>query len=177
MSDIFYLRPIQPPIAPADVILTGEAGDCFKLHRVQWKHSFLSTEGGRMLCWYEAPDAESARIALRKLKASVEGVWAGNVIGDGVDGSPALSAANFVAELRLPGPPGAEGLDSLASTLRQEDVTLVRGFVSIREPKAVCVVRAASDVAVRSTLERAALSAEAVWPCTPINPTAGTPQA
>lgn len=170
MSDVFYLRSIDPPITPEDVILTAEAGGCFDLHRVSWKQSFLSADGGRMLCWYVAPDAESARIALRQLKANLQGVFPGTVVGENGEGSPALSDANFVAELRLPDA-HARGLEGIATALEQEDAALVRGFVSIREPSAVCVVRAPTDGAVRAALARTEVRPDAVWACTPITPT------
>lgn len=169
MSDVFYLRAIDPPVTPADVILTEDAGGCFDLHRVSWKQSFLSTDGGRMLCWYAAPDAESARIALRQLKASMEGVWPGTVMGGDGPGSPELADVNFLAELRL-SEARAQGLDLVAEALRQEDAWLVRGFVSIPEPKAVCVVRAPSERAVRTALARSAVQPDAVWACTSITP-------
>lgn len=171
MSDVFYLRSIDPPITPEDVVLTAEAGGCFDLHRVSWKHSFLSADGGRMLCWYIAPDTESARIALRQLKADLEGVWPGTVMGENGAGGPALSDANFVAELRLPDA-RARSLERVATALGHEDATLVRAFVSTREPRAACVVRAPSDGAVRAALARAGAPPDAVWACTPITPTA-----
>lgn len=171
MSHVFYLRSIHPPIGPEDVTLTEDVGGCFGLHRVNWKESFLAANGGRMLCWYEAPDAESARIALRQLKASMEGVWPGTVIGEDGTDSPALSDVNFLAELRLPEPRG-QCLAAVAAALRQEDAALVRGFVSTTEPKAVCVVHAPSDRAVRTALESTDVLPEAVWACTPITPAA-----
>src|SRR5690606_37591573 len=163
-------RSMDPPITPRDVVLTDEAGDCFKLHRVHWKHSFLAADGARMLCWYEAPDAESARIALRRLKASTEGVFAGTVIGEDSPDSPAMSAASFVAELRYFAPSAREAFEAVSAAFRDDDLTLVRGFASIREPRGVCIVRASCDAPVRSALERAAVAPEAVWECTPITP-------
>lgn len=175
MSDVFYLRSIDPPITPEDVVLTAEAGGCFDLHRVSWKQSFLSADGGRMLCWYEAPDAESARIALRQLKANLQGVWPGTVSGETGAGSPALCDANFVAEVRL-FDARARSLEGIATALGQEDAALVRGFVSIREPRAVCVVKGPSDGAVRAALARTDARPDAVWACTPITPAARSPQ-
>ena len=172
MSDIFYLRSLDPPITPREVFLTDEAGDCFKLHRVHWKESYLAADGARMLCWYDAPDAESARIALRRLKAMTEGIFAGTVIGADDAASPAMTAASFAAELSYSALSAQEAFANLAAAFRQEDVMLVRGFVSIREPKGVCIVQAPSDRSVRSALERADVSPDAVWPCTPITPPA-----
>jgi len=169
MSDVFYLRSIDPPITPAGVVLTEDAGGCFDLHRVTWKQSFLSADGTRMLCWYKAPDTESARIALRQLKANLQGVFPGTVTGEDGPRALALSEANFVAELRLPDA-DTPSLEGIVTALGQEDVALVRGFVSIREPKAVCVVRAPSDDAVLAALARTDAQADAVWACTPITP-------
>ena len=172
MSDVFYLRSIDPPVTPEDVILTEDAGGCFDLHRVSWKHSFLAAGGGRMLCWYQAPDAESARIALRQLRANPEGVWPGTVTGDDGAGAPPVSDANFLAEVMLPDR-HAGALDAFAEALRQEDAVLVRGFVSVREPKAACVVHAPGDRAVRAAVERTGLRLSDVWACTPITPSDG----
>ena len=50
MSDVFYLRPIAPPITAADVYSMGDqAGGCFNLHGVDWKSSFLAQDGGSMV--------------------------------------------------------------------------------------------------------------------------------
>lgn len=99
MSDVFYLRPVAPPITPADVQgMAQHAGGCFDLHGVTWEHSFLSADGGRMLCWYRAPDAESARLALRELGSNMNAVRAGTVTGEGPRSAP-LAAANVVAEI------------------------------------------------------------------------------
>jgi hypothetical protein len=89
MTDVFYLRPMDPPVKPEDLQgMVEYAAGCFNLHHVDWKHSFLSTDGRRMLCWYRAPDAESARLALRELGSNLHAVWAGKVSGD-IDSQPA----------------------------------------------------------------------------------------
>ena len=41
--------------------LSGKAAGCFEMHNVVWIRSFVSRDGKRMLCLYEAPDAESVR--------------------------------------------------------------------------------------------------------------------
>jgi hypothetical protein len=86
---------MDPPVKPED--LTGMiqfATGCFDLHHVDWKHRFLSADGRRMLCWYQAPDAESARLALRELGSNLHAVWTGKVTGEGAE-SPSISTANL----------------------------------------------------------------------------------
>jgi hypothetical protein len=78
MSDVFYLRAMHPPVDPAELSAMAEqAESCFSLHRVDWKLSFVALDGSEMLCWYRAPDAESARSALRQAGSDMGGVWAG----------------------------------------------------------------------------------------------------
>lgn len=174
MSDVFYLRPMDPPITPADVVLPEFAAGCLQLHRVDWKQSFLAADGGRLLCWYTAPDAESARIALRQMQSDMAGVWPGTVSGGDGPGSPALSEANAVAELRFRAPPGEQELDAVVAALQHAGATLVRCFVPVGEPKCVCAVQAPDERAVEAALEEAGVAAVAVWACTSITP-AGPP--
>ena len=39
---------------------------CLHAHDVRFVHSYMAADGKRMICVYEAPDAESVRIALRQ---------------------------------------------------------------------------------------------------------------
>jgi Nickel responsive protein SCO4226-like len=54
---------------------------CLEQHRVNWARSFLSSDGRRMLCLYEAPDAESVRLAQREAELPVDTVWGFQRIG------------------------------------------------------------------------------------------------
>jgi hypothetical protein len=170
MSDVFYLRPVNPPITPDDAQGMSEyARDCFSLHSVDWKHSFLATDGARMLCWYKAPDAESARLALRQLGSDMNAVWTGKVAGEGPD-SPPLSAANIVAEIQSDEPLADARLASCTVALEQQAVTLVRSFLSNRGTQCVWVLEATREDTVRAALDSVALSAERVWPCVSVTP-------
>lgn len=175
MSDVFYLRPIEPPVTPQDVqAMAQHAGGCFDLHRVDWKQSFLAADGGRMLCWYEAPDAESARLALRQLGSDMNCVWAGTVVGD-VPEAEAFRSAAVAAEIALDAPLADDERERRMSRLRQRGVMPVCGFVSARGTKLVYLFAASglqSDGAggVEAALEDAGLRAERVWACVPVTP-------
>lgn len=53
---------------------------CFETHRVRHTHSFCSLDGKRMLCFYEAPDAEAVRVAQREAAMPVDGIWPGALV-------------------------------------------------------------------------------------------------
>jgi hypothetical protein len=170
MSEVFYLRPIDPPIGSDDVqTMAQHAGGCFDLHHVDWKHSFLAVDGARMLCWYGAPDAESARLALRQLGSDMNAVWTGTVIGD-VPDKCAIAGAGVLAEIHFDAPLAREELASRTRALERQGVALVCGFVSTLGTRLVCLFQSNGVDAVRSALTGAELPADDVWACTPITP-------
>lgn len=48
---------------------------CFEALRVRWLRTMLSLDGRRMICEYEAPDAESVRRAQDVAGLPYERVW------------------------------------------------------------------------------------------------------
>jgi hypothetical protein len=173
MSDVFYLRSIDPPVAPTDVgEMSRYSEGCFDLHRVEWLESFLATDGGRMLCWYRAPDAESARLALRQLGSDMAGVWPGKVIGDNA-ADPPLTDAGMLAEFSLEEAQSADALRarmSDAATLGGHGLTFVRGFVSTSGTRMACVFQSQSMAQLKSALEGVELPADTIWDCIPLSP-------
>ena len=53
---------------------------CLDTYNVKYSHTFLSTDGKRMLCFYSAPDAEAVRNVQREAGAPMAAVWAGSSI-------------------------------------------------------------------------------------------------
>ena len=170
MSDVFYLRPIDPPIALADVqIMAQHAGGCFNLHRVDWRQSFLADDGARMLCWYRAPDAESARLALRQLGSDMNAVWAGEAFGDGSP-IPETSKARVVAEIVVGEPLARDEPARRIPALREQGIEPIGGFLSARGTLLVLLFAAADVRAVERALAAIGLPPQSAWGCTPVTP-------
>lgn len=172
MSDVFYIRPIAPPLTPEDVLrMSVESGGCFDLHRVAWACSFLATDGGRMLCWFRAPDAESARMALRQLKSDMRGVWPGTPVPVGDSSAGELPRGNLLAEIRFDTPlsgGASEAAERLGHRMLRDSVSL--GFLSNDGSRMACVLHAPDAGVVRPALAAAALPASSIWPCTVVSP-------
>ena len=67
MSDVFLQRTFDPPLTEdAFRAMARESEGCFGLYRVEWRESFLSADGSRLVCRLVSPDVESARGALRQ---------------------------------------------------------------------------------------------------------------
>jgi hypothetical protein len=77
-------RSFAKPVRFEDIAAIGLAKPwCFETHRVHHTHSFFSRDGKRMLCFYDAPDAEAVRIAQREAAMPADAVWACSAITPG----------------------------------------------------------------------------------------------
>jgi hypothetical protein len=52
---------------------------CVEVRRGMWRRSSVSLDKLRMICEFEAPDAESVREAFRSAEIAFERVWTANV--------------------------------------------------------------------------------------------------
>ncbi len=50
-------------------------GECMRSHGVALIESYIGTHADRRICFFEAPDAESVRVALRSIRARFDRVW------------------------------------------------------------------------------------------------------
>jgi len=177
MSDVFYLRPISPPIDHADVAaMARQSGGCFDLHRVTWIRSFLAEDGGRMLCWYRAADAESVRLALRQLGSDMCGVWPGQVRQRMRDEGAVPSATWVVAEFEFD---ASSTGDQLASLRERTDQALVAAsldpelaIISATGTRAVYLFVQTDGPSLDDALGAIEPPPSAIWPCAPLRPLA-----
>ena len=53
---------------------------CLRVHGVYHTVSYVTRDGLRMICVFDAPDAEAVRRAARQLGLRYEGVWSAMVV-------------------------------------------------------------------------------------------------
>ena len=53
---------------------------CLRVHGVYHTVSYVTRDGSRMICVFDAPDAEAVRRAARQLGLCYEGVWSATVV-------------------------------------------------------------------------------------------------
>jgi hypothetical protein len=172
MTQIFLERRFQPAITPADVTaMATSGGDCFEIHRVRWLGSLLSRDGGRMLCWFAAPDAESARTALRQAGADTSVLWPGTV-----HPGPDPNSPQVVVERRFDEPVELDTVSALEASgawcLETHRITFVRTFHSLDRRRMICLYRAPDAESVRLAQRQIGMPVERVWGCTAIGPAA-----
>ena len=68
-------REFDGPVSLEDIQAIEDAGQgCLSRHRVRFLRTYFSVDRQRMLCLYDAPDAESVRLAQREAGMPVERV-------------------------------------------------------------------------------------------------------
>jgi len=76
-------RDFGAPVSEADLAATIERmGPCLEQYGLNWVHSYFSCDRTRMVCIYEAPDAESVKNAQRSASASFDRIWPADILRD-----------------------------------------------------------------------------------------------
>jgi hypothetical protein len=84
MSRIIVERSFDKPFTQDDFdAVSQRVGACLDLYGVRWVRSHISSDRMRMICEYEAPDAQSVREVQNAAQASFERVWPAEVIEPG----------------------------------------------------------------------------------------------
>jgi hypothetical protein len=80
MARLIVERSFDPPITDEELesgarILDG----CLEQHGARWLSSYLSSDRRRMICEFEAADAEAVRASHRSAAVGFERVWSADV--------------------------------------------------------------------------------------------------
>lgn len=81
MARIVVERSFETPQSDADMkIVADRERPCLAAYAVAWKRSLVSADRRRMVCEYEAADAETLRRIQREAGAQFDRVWVGEVV-------------------------------------------------------------------------------------------------
>ncbi len=163
VTDIFLERCFDPALTATSLReMTSEFPDCFSLHRVTWRESLLARSGTRMVCHFTAPDAESARIALRDAGLDISVLWPGTI-----HVAPAPTRANVLVERRFDTPVVLDDIqaleDAAAGCLSSHRVRFACTFFSLDRRRMLCLYQAPDAESVRTAQRQAGMPLERVW--------------
>jgi hypothetical protein len=169
-TNLFLERTFNPPLTVADVhARVRDSGWCYEMYKVDWRSSFLSADGRVMICWFAAPDAESARVALRRSGADTHGLWAGTVHEARESVVP-----NVLVERTFDEPVMLEQIQSVARSaalcLEAHHVRFARTFFSVDRKRMLCFYEAPDAESVRLAQREAAMPVDTVWTFDRIGP-------
>jgi len=81
MARIVVERSFETPQSDADMkVVADRERPCLAAYDVTWKRSLISADRKRMVCEYEAADAETLRRIQREAGALFDRVWVGDVV-------------------------------------------------------------------------------------------------
>lgn len=168
MTDLFLERQFDPALTPDEVMsMAFEAGDCFGLHQVAWHGSNLSLDGRKMVCWFSAPDLESARIALRKVDADSRVLWRGTVHDAPGADETSLRSANVLVERSFAEPVTLQEIqdieDAGVGCLEMRNVRFMRSFFSSDRKRMICLYVAPDAESVRQAQREAGVPFDEIW--------------
>lgn len=77
MAEVVVIEQVfDPPLTDEEHARIGKRIDnCAQLRNARWMRSYLSADRRRMICEFEAPDAESVRDAYRSAGVPFERAW------------------------------------------------------------------------------------------------------
>lgn len=80
MENVVVERSFDEPVDYEDIqAIEEKATFCLNLHNVQFLHSYFSSDRKRMICVYNAPDAEAVRLAARASNIPFDTIWTASV--------------------------------------------------------------------------------------------------
>lgn len=81
MIRIVVERNFTTPQSDADMKLVADRErPCLAIYKVTWRRSLVAADRKRMVCEYDAADAETVRKVQREAAADFDRVWVGEVI-------------------------------------------------------------------------------------------------
>jgi hypothetical protein len=168
MGDIFLQRDFEPPLTEeAFWQIANDGVGCLSLHRVEWRESLLSVDGRRLVCWFRAADAQTARDALLQAGVGEVAPWAGTIHDSPVAGAPTALEANVAVERHFDEPVTLEAIQAIedagAACLSMRNVAFARTCFSRDRRRMVCLYRAPDADAVREAQRQAGVPFTYVW--------------
>ena len=84
MARLIFEKEFDPPLTEEQHNLDGERVDpCLEAYGARWIRSYLSTDRRRIVCEFEADDAEAVRSAFRSAGIAFARVWTAEVFEPG----------------------------------------------------------------------------------------------
>ena len=81
LRHIVVERSFDTPHTEADMMLVkSRMAPCLAAYQVSWKRTVVSTDRRRIVCEYEAADAETVRRIQHEAGAQFDRIWVGEVI-------------------------------------------------------------------------------------------------
>jgi hypothetical protein len=176
VSVVLVERSFPEPVAFED--FRGRGASCLEAHRARFLRAYFSRDRLRMICLFDAPDAESVRIAQEKSGLPFEAAWTARVVRHGAD----VPGGEAIVVERSPAQPVDEAaiLEAAARgawCLEQRRCRSVSTYLSGDGLRVVCVYTGPDAESVRQAQEQIGLPFDLAWPARVFDAGRASPEA
>lgn len=146
---------------------------CLEARDAHWCYSLLSTDRCRMICTFDAPDAESVRDAYRKAGGLFKQIWSAEILSP--EGSAPDRDAACLKVIEGTYPPFTQDTwnafhDKTLAYYAEFDIEWIRSFVSPDRRRVICEVNAPDTAAIRETYRKLEMPINRVWSAQVLTP-------
>lgn len=145
----------------------GRGAHCLETNGVRFVRTYLARDRRRMVCLFEAPDAEAVRRVQTTFGLPVDRVWTARVVGPG-GAEPAGDAV--LLERVLESPLDEESIRRIsaenAGCLDEWGCRLVRSYLSLDGLRILCLFAGPDTESVRQSQRQGRLPFKSAWPVT-----------
>jgi hypothetical protein len=170
MEHVVAERVFDDPMTPDRLhALAGEDTWCLEQNRVKPVRTYLSGDGHKMVCLFEAPDAEAVRRVNQQAQVPAVRVWTASIHGPAADAWDGTSPLVLV-ERSFAEPVRFEELvtreEGGAWCLEANRVRPLRSYVSSNRQRMICLYAAPDAESVRRAQKQIGMPVDEVWSAT-----------
>ena len=140
--------------------------DCLEARNAKWRYSLLSADRQRMICTFDAPDAESVRDSYRKAGAGFDRTWTAEIRTPEAGEPQWNETALKVFEATYPQLTEDEWNETnrdLLAWYAEHGVEWVRSYVSIDRTRVISELNAPDAEVIREAYREFGLAGDRVW--------------
>jgi Protein of unknown function (DUF4242) len=168
MSVVLVERSFAEPVRFEDVqAIEDRAAGCFEAFEVRFLKSYFSHDRLRMICLYDAVDAESVRHVQEKAQLPFERVWAASVLRHaGAEAAGGAVLVERTLERSLDEPALRDAVERGAWCLEAHGCRILTSYLSADGRRATCVFEAPDAESVREVQRQTGMPFDRAWPAT-----------
>lgn len=146
---------------------------CFEEREAKWRYSLLSSDRLRMICTFDAPDAEAVQQAYRKGGGKFSRMWSGTLIQP--EGLAPQRNAALLKVIEKTFPPLSEsdwniGFGKTLNCYSERGIEWIQSYFSLDRTKLICELNAPDLESVREVQRRLGIPFERVWSAEVLTP-------
>jgi hypothetical protein len=174
MSCVVVERTLPEALSPESVReVAGSAQGCLDAHGASYVRAYLRGDGRRLICVFEAPDAESVPIANRQIGMPFDRVYRASLHEPpAAAGRRSGAASHVLVERTFDEPTPFEDVQAMedrgAWCLDMHDVRFVRTFFSTDRRRMLCLYDAPDADSVRLANRKTGVPFDTAWTATVI---------